>query len=287
MAEARIAIIGGSGLYEMEGLADVTSVRVETPFGDPSDALVLGTLEGVPVAFLPRHGVGHRITPTDLPSQANIYALKSLGVERIITVTACGSLKEGIAPLEIVIPDQIIDRTGGRANTFFGDGIVAHVAFDDPFCPDLSRWLHEAGSEVGAQVHRGGTFVVIEGPQFSTRAESAVHRSWGADIVGMTAVPEAKLAREAEICYAVLGNVSDYDVWREDYEPVTQEMVALNVHKTVATSKAILRAAIPRIAKTRPCVCATALEGAIATEPELIPKERREELRLLLGRYLS
>ncbi|MFQ5945400.1 MAG: S-methyl-5'-thioadenosine phosphorylase [Anaerolineae bacterium] len=287
MAEARIAIIGGSGLYEMEGLSDVTSVRVETPFGDPSDALVLGTLEDVPVAFLPRHGVGHRINPAELPSRANIYALKSLGVERIITVTACGSLKEGIAPQDIVIPDQIIHRTAGRPNTFFDRGIVAHVAFDEPFCPDLSAWLREAGDEVGAEVHLGGTFLVIEGPQFSTKAESAVHRRWGTDIVGMTAVPEAKLAREAEICYAALANVTDYDVWHEDVEPVTQEMVALNVQKNVAASKAILRAAIPRIAETRPCVCATALEGAIATDPALIPKKRREELALLLDRYLS
>ncbi len=286
MAEARIGIIGGSGLYEMEGLSDVTSIQVETPFGDPSDALVLGILEGVQVAFLPRHGVGHRITPMELPSQANIFALKSLGVERIITVTAVGSLKEGIAPLDIVIPDQIIDRTSGRPNTLFGDGIVVHVAFDEPFCPDLSRWLLEAGVEVGADVQGGGTFVVMEGPQFSTKAESAVHRSWGADIVGMTAVPEAKLAREAEMCYAALANVTDFDVWHETEEPVTQETVALNVQKNVAVSKAILRAAIPRIAETRPCVCATALEGAIATDPSLIPKKRREELRILLERYL-
>ena len=287
MADARIAIIGGTGLGGIDGLVDVESVEIETPYGAPSDAIVLGTLEGVRVAFLPRHGVGHRILPSELPSRANIYALKSLGVERIITVAACGSLKEEIAPLDIVIPEQIIDRTKGRQSTFFGEGIVAHIAFDEPFCPDLNRWLSEAGSAVGAKVHWGGTFVVIEGPQFSTMAESNIHRDWGADIVGMTAVPEAKLAREAEICYATLAAVADYDVWRTKKDRVTQETVTLNMEKILAVSKAILRDAIPRIAEIRPCYCATALENAVLTDLDAVPEKRREDLKLLLDRYWS
>lgn len=287
MADARIAIIGGTGLGEMDGLVDVESVAIETPYGPPSDAVVLGTLEGVRVAVLPRHGLGHRILPSELPSRANIYALKSLGVERIITVAACGSLKEGIAPLDFVIPEQIIDRTKGRPSTLFGEGIVAHIAFDEPFCPDVNRWLNEAGSAVGAKIHWGGTFVVIEGPQFSTIAESKIHRDWGADIVGMTVVPEAKLAREAEICYSTLAAVADYDVWHEEEEPVTQETVTLHMGKILATAKAILRDVIPRIAEARPCICATALENSVLTDPSAIPEKRREDLKLLLGRYWS
>ena len=287
MAKARIGVIGGSGLYELEGLTDIEEVRVQTPFGDPSDAIVIGTLEGVRVAFLPRHGRGHRITPTELPVRANIYALKSLGVERIIAVSACGSMKEEIAPLDIVIPDQLFDRTRLRPNTFFGDGLVVHVAFADPFCPDLSRWLHEAAQEVGARVHTGGTYVCIEGPQFSTKAESRIYRQWGVDIIGMTAIPEAKLAREAEICYGMIALVTDYDVWHETEEPVTAEMVVRNLLQNVETAKRVLKAAIPRIAEERTCECATALSVAIQTARDRIPAEVKERLALLVGKYLE
>ncbi|MDP2952445.1 MAG: S-methyl-5'-thioadenosine phosphorylase, partial [Chloroflexota bacterium] len=241
MAHARIGVIGGSGLYEMEGLADIEEARVKTPFGDPSDTIVVGTLEGTRVAFLPRHGRGHRISPTRLPARANIYALKSLGVEWVISVSAVGSLKEEIRPLDLVVPDQLIDRTRSRVNSFFEDGPVVHVGFADPFCPVLSRSLYEAAREAGARVHRGGTYVVMEGPLFSTRAESDLYRSWGASVIGMTALPEAKLAREAEICYATLACATDYDCWREGHESVTIEMVIANLTQNVATAKQILR----------------------------------------------
>ena len=221
MAEARIAIMGGSGLYEMEGLADVREVELDTPFGKPSDAIILGELEGVKVAFLPRHGRGHVISPTMLPFKANIYALKTLGVERIISISAVGSLKEELRPLDLVIPDQLIDRTRQRSSTFFDGDVVAHVTFADPFCPALSSLLYRSAKGSGAVAHLGGTYVVMEGPAFSTRAECAVYRSWGADIIGMTALPEAKLAREAEICYATMACITDYDCWRDASEVVT------------------------------------------------------------------
>jgi 5'-methylthioadenosine phosphorylase len=287
MAKARIGVIGGSGLYEIEGLADVEEVRVSTPFGDPSDTITIGTLAGERVAFLPRHGRGHRITPTELPVQANIYALKSLGVERIIAASACGSMKEEIAPLDIVIPDQLFDRTRLRPNTFFGNGLVVHVGFADPFCPDLSRWLYEAAVEVGARVHKGGTYVCIEGPQFSTKAESRIYRQWGVDIIGMTALPEAKLAREAEMCYGMIALVTDYDVWHETEEPVTAETVVQRMLHNVETAKQILKAAIPRVAEERECECATALSVAIQTARDLVLAEVREKLALLVSKYLE
>ncbi|MFQ6058847.1 MAG: S-methyl-5'-thioadenosine phosphorylase [Anaerolineae bacterium] len=287
MAKARIGVIGGSGLYELEGLTDIEEVRVQTPFGDPSDAIVIGTLEGERVAFLPRHGRGHRITPTELPVRANIYALKSLGVERLIAVSACGSMKEEIAPLDIVIPDQLFDRTRLRPNTFFGDGLVVHVAFADPFCPDLSEVLYQAAQKVGARVHKGGTYVCIEGPQFSTKAESRIYRQWGVDVIGMTAIPEAKLAREAEICYATIAMATDYDVWHETEEPVTAEMVVRNLLQNVETAKRILKAAIPLIPRQRDCECATALSVAIQTARDRIPAEVKERLALLVGKYLE
>ncbi len=287
MAEARVGIISGSGLFNIEEMTDMERVKLNTPFGEPSDVIVLGNLDGVKVAFLPRHGEGHRIGPSELPAKANIYALKYLGVERIISTSAVGSLKEEIEPLDIVIPDQLIDRTGGRSSTFFTDGIVAHVAFAEPFCPLLSQILFEVSKKVGAKLHRGGTYLVMEGPQFSTRAESQLYRSWGADVIGMTALPEAKLAREAEICYATLAFVTDYDCWRPAYECVTTEMIWTNIHKSIDTVKRILKLLISSIPQMRDCVCANALKNAVATETKYIAKEKRKELELIIGKYLS
>ncbi len=249
MQETKVGIIGGSGLYQLEGMTKVRKVRVKTPFGDPSDAFTLGHLEGVNVAFLPRHGVGHRIMPTELPSKANIYAFKSLGVEYIIAISTVGSLKEKIRPTDIVIPDQIIDRTTLRPNTFFGNGIVGHIAFADPYCPDLGDVLYDAAHKTGARVHDGGTCIVMEGPQFSTRAESELYRSWGADVILMTALPEAKLAREAEICYGMMAIVTDYDCWNEVSETVSAEMVISNLMKTLETAKKALKHAIVNLAR--------------------------------------
>jgi 5'-methylthioadenosine phosphorylase len=287
MPEARVGIIGGSGLYKMEGMTEVKGVKISTPFGEPSDTIILGNLEGVKVAFLPRHGEGHRISPSELPAKANIYALKSLGVERIISVSAVGSLKEEIEPLDVVIPDQLIDRTKGRGSTFFTDGIVGHVSLAEPFCPVLSRALFEATTEVGAKVHKGGTYLVMEGPQLSTKAESQLHRSWGADVIGMTALPEAKLAREAEICYATLAFVTDYDCWHPIYESVTVEMILTNLQKAVDTVKRILKLLLPSIPQARDCACASALKYAVVTETKYIPENKKKELGLLIGKYLG
>jgi len=287
MPEAKVGIIGGSGLYKMEGMTEVEEVKISTPFGEPSDAVILGNLEGVKVAFLPRHGEGHRISPSDLPAKANIYALKSLGVERIISVSAVGSLKEEIEPLDVVIPDQLIDRTRGRGSTFFTDGIVGHVSLAEPFCPVLSQALFEASTKVGAKVHKGGTYLVMEGPQLSTKAESQLYRSWGADVIGMTALPEAKLAREAEICYATLAFVTDYDCWHPVYESVTTEMILTNLQKAIDTVRRILKLLLPSISQKRDCACASALKYAIATEAKYIPKKKKRELGLLIGKYLG
>ena len=286
MPEVRLGVIGGSGLYQIEGLTDVEEVRVKTPFGDPSDAITLGTLEGERVAFLPRHGRGHRISPTEIPVRANIYALKSLGVERIISVSAVGSLKEKLPPLDLVIPDQLLDRTRSRVGSFFGGGVVVHVAFADPFCPALSRALYQACQGEGVGVHKGRTLVVIEGPLFSTRAESLLYRSWGADIIGMTALPEAKLAREAEICYATLASVTDYDCWHEGHASVNIEMVIANLKKNVERAKSVLRKLVTAVPGERDCACATALKDAIITDTKLIPAKRKQELALLIGKYL-
>ena len=286
MTEATLGFIGGSGLYDIEGLADRREVEVSTPFGDPSDIIVTGSLDGVPVAFLPRHGRGHRISPTEIPVRANIYALKSLGVERILSVSAVGSLKEELRPLNLVIPDQIIDRAKSRVSTFFGDGLVAHVGFADPFCANLRRNALDASHGL-TTVHDGGTYVVIEGPQFSTRAESALYRSWGADVIGMTALPEAKLAREAEICYATLAFVTDYDVWREAEEDVSVEMVVTNLMKNVDTARSIIRNIAARVSPVRKCGCGTALETAIITGRDLIPPQTRDRLALLVDKYLD
>jgi len=288
MPKARIAVIGGSGLYKMEGLTDIEEVKVRTPYGDPSDDVTIGTLSGQRVAFLPRHGRGHRILPSQVNSRANIWALKSLGVERIISVSACGSMREDFAPRHIVIPDQIFDRTlGARPNTFFGDGIVAHISFADPFCPDLSTWLYDVVKQVGGTVHKGGTFLTIEGPQFSTKGESRIYRQWGVDIIGMTAIPEAKLAREAEMCYATMAHVTDYDVWHETEEPVTVEMVIANLEANVGLAQKSIAALIPHIAAERHCACATALANAVITAPDRIPAQRKQELALLIGKYLK
>jgi len=289
MEQAVLGVIGGSGVDDMEALQDAKEVRVKTPFGDPSDALVVGTLSGVRVAFLPRHGRGHRITPSELNARANIYALKSLGVQYIVSISACGSMREDFAPRHIVIPDQIFDRTKARPSTFFGDGLVVHVSFDEPFCPVLSELLYQAVSKTGATVHKGGTFIVIEGPQFSTKAESRIYRQWGVDIIGMTALPEAKLAREAEICYATMAHVTDYDVWHETEEPVTVDMVIENLMANAAVAKQALVHLAPMIAqqKERKCKCASALSTAIITQRDRIPERIKKDLGLLIGKYLE
>lgn len=287
MVEARIGVIGGSGLYQIEGLSDIKQVKLTTPFGEPSDIITIGTLENVRVAFLPRHGQGHRISPSELPARANIYALKSLGVEHIISVSAVGSLEETIHPLDLVIPDQLIDRTKSRVNTFFGQGLVAHVGFADPFCPTLARILNETAKTAEANVHERGTCVVIEGPVFSTRAESFLYRSWGANIVGMTALPEAKLAREAEVCYATLAFVTDYDCWHHSEETVTVEMVIANLQKSAQMAKNIVKKAVAQIPERRQCQCATALKDAIITSPAHIPAYLKKDLALLIEKYVE
>jgi len=287
MPQVKIGIIGGSGLYKIEGMSDIEQLDIKTPFGKPSDAITLGNLEGVRIAFLPRHGKGHYISPTELPAKANIYALKSLGVERIISVATVGSLKEKIEPLDIVIPDQLIDRTFLRQDTFFGGGIVGHIPFAEPFCPVLSNILYESARKTGVRVHDGGTCIVMEGPQFSTRAESELYRSWGADIIFMTALPEAKLAREAEICYATIAIVTDYDCWKETVETVSAEMVIANLRRSTETAKKILSHAVTRVPHTRDCLCANALKNAIITSPELIPEQVKKDLALLIGNYIK
>jgi 5'-methylthioadenosine phosphorylase len=285
---ADIGIIGGSGLYAMEGFSDVREVAVETPFGPPSDHLLVGTLAGRRVAFLPRHARGHRLLPGELAFQANIFALKRLGVERILSVSAVGSLKEKYAPLHMVIPDQFVDRTTRRASTFFGRGLVAHVAFADPFCAGLSSLMAEACREAGATFHLGGTYLCIEGPQFSTRAESELYRSWGMDIIGMTNLQEAKLAREAEICYSTLAMITDYDCWHPEHDSVTAESIIANLGRNAATAKAVLRAAVRRLAPGSPreCECASALKHALVTPAELVPDKVKEELAPIIGKYM-
>ena len=255
MRGGAVGVIGGSGLYELEGLTNVRWRRVRTPFGDPSDEFCTGELEGRPVVFLPRHGRGHRLTPTELNFRANVWGLKSLGVERIVSVSAVGSMREDIRPLDLVIPGQFVDLTKRRVSSFFGEGIVAHVGMADPVCGQLSDVLDKAARATGSRVHRGGTYVCIEGPQFSTRAESRVYRSWGVDVIGMTNMPEAKLAREAELCYATLALATDYDVWHETHAAVSVEAVVANLLKNVATAKDVLRRVIPSIGAERTCEC--------------------------------
>ena len=285
MTEGAVGVIGGSGLYELEGLTNVRWRRVRTPFGDPSDEFCTGELEGRPVVFLARHGRGHRLTPTELNFRANVWGLKSLGVEWIVSVSAVGSMKEDIRPLDLVIPGQFIDLTKRRASSFFGEGIVAHVPMADPVCGPLGDVLDKAARATGSRVHRGGTYVCIEGPQFSTRAESRVYRSWGVDVIGMTNMPEAKLAREAELCYATLALATDYDVWHDTHAAVSVEAVVANLMKNVATAKDVLRRVIPAIGGARLCECPRLLENAVITSPPAFPHATRRRLDLLIGKY--
>lgn len=286
MSQAKIGVIGGSGLYNIDELTDVEEVNPYTPFGLPGHSITIGKLEGVKVAFLPRHGKGHRISPTEIPVRANIYALKSLGVEHIISINAVGSFKQEIKPGDLIIPDQLIDRTQSRVNTFFGEGIVVHIPFAEPFCPVLSQTLFDAAREAGASVHQGGTYVAMEGPAFSTRAESRLYRSWGADIIGMTALPEAKLAREAEICYAIIAGITDYDSWQEDSPPLVVKELLRILHRNVDAMKEIIKLAVTRLPRERSCGCATALKTAIITPLELVSEEQKEKLNLLIGKYI-
>ncbi len=287
MGTAELAVIGGSGLYQIEGLEDIEQVKVDTPFGDPSDAITIGTLEGKRIAFLPRHGMGHRISPSEIPVRANIYALKSLGVERIIAVNSCGSFKEEIKPGHLLIPDQIIDRTKGRPGTFFDGGIVAHVPLAEPFCGDLSEILYKSARDLGATVHKGGTFIVMEGPQFSTKAESFLHKSWGASIIGMTAMPEARLAREAEMCYGSIACITDHDCWHDTHEAVTIEMVLATMAKNIDHAKQIIKLAAGRIPSGRACDCAGALKYSIVTRPDRIPPQKKKDLDILISKYIK
>jgi 5'-methylthioadenosine phosphorylase len=287
MQQAKIGIIGGTGLYQIEGLTDVEEVDIETPFGKPSDSIILGKLEEVGVAFLPRHGRGHLISPGELPSRANIYALKSLGVEYIIAVCSAGSFKNEVGRGHLMIPDQVIDCTRGRVSTFFRDGIVAHIGFAEPFCLQLRQVLYQAARDAGATVHSSGTYVVMEGPAFSTRAESRLYKSWGADIIGMTVLPEAKLAREAEICYAVVACVTDFDSWREAGEVVSVKAILDVLHRNTDTAKQIIKLAVARIPEHRKCLCVNALENTIVTAPEAIPVETKKKLGLIIGKYIK
>lgn len=282
-----LAIIGGSGLYSMTGLTETTEHDINTPFGKPSSPIVTGMLEGKRVAFLARHGIGHTLTPGEVPYRANIYALKALGAERIISINACGSLREDYAPGQIVIPDQLFDNTKGRTRTFFGEGLVAHAGVADPFCTNTSMDLEKAVIETGAVVHHGGAFVIIEGPRFSTKAESNVFRSWGMSIVGMTAAPEAFLAREAELCYAVMAHVTDYDVWHISEAPVTVKMVIEVLNQNVAIAQAAIRNLVRRLPEKRSCQCENAMATSLITNPNVIPSETRKKLDLLIGKYLQ
>ncbi len=282
-----VGVMGGSGLYDIEGLTSVKEFSVETPFGAPSDVITVGTLGGIRVAFLSRHGRGHLLNPTTINYRANIYALKSLGVSRVISVSAVGSMKESIRPGDIVLPDQFIDLTKRRVSTFFDDGVVAHVAFGEPICAELAQALLVSGERVGATLHRGGTYVCMEGPQFSTKAESRLYRQWGVDVIGMTNMPEAKLAREAELCYATLALVTDYDCWHETEEAVTVEAVLGTLRRNVALAKRLLPVLMPSLAQPSGCSCQRALEHAILTDPARIPPAVRKKLAILIDRTLT
>jgi 5'-methylthioadenosine phosphorylase len=283
---AQIGIIGGSGLYDMAELSDREEVQVSTPFGDPSGPYVLATLGVTRVAFLARHGAGHRIMPTELNFRANIYGFKTLGVERILSASAVGSLKEEYPPQDIVIPDQFFDRTKSRVSTFFGDGIVAHVGFAHPICGEVARVAHEAAVAAGARAHLGGTYVCMEGPQFSTLAESTLYRSWGMDVIGMTNLQEAKLAREAEICYATIALVTDYDCWHPDHDSVTVEMIVANLVQNAKTAQRIIAEAVARMPAGRGCSCGSALATAIITSPDAIPARAKQDLAPIIGKYM-
>jgi 5'-methylthioadenosine phosphorylase len=287
MEQVQIGIIGGSGLYDMAEVTDRQEVIVPTPFGDPSGPYVIGTLRGKRVAFLSRHGSGHRLSPSELNFRANIFGMKRLGVEYILSASAVGSLKEEYKPLDIVIPDQFIDRTRGRVSTFFGRGLVAHIAFAHPFCKILSGVAHSSGKAANATIRMGGTYVCMEGPQFSTLAESKIYRSWGMDVIGMTNLQEAKLAREAEICYTTIALVTDYDCWHPDHDSVTVEMIVANLMQNAKTAQQIIAGAVDRLPFDRTCECATALKYALITRPEAIPESIARELAPLVGKYLQ
>ena len=287
MEQAEIGIIGGSGLYSMPGLSDTREVKVATPFGDPSDPYVIGTLEGRQVAFLTRHGKGHRILPGEINFRANIHGFKQLGVTRILSMSAVGSLKAEHRPLDFVIPDQFFDRTKARVSTFFGNGIVVHQSFADPVCPEVAKIFKQSCDKSGVTGKLGGTYVCMEGPQFSTKAESNVYRSWGADIIGMTNLQEAKLAREAEICYATCAMVTDYDCWHPDHDAVTLETVLGNLAKNAENAAKVVRAAVAALPRDRHCKCGSALANSINTDPKLIPAETRRKLALLIDKYLG
>jgi 5'-methylthioadenosine phosphorylase len=287
METIKIGIIGGSGLYDMPGLTDRKEIKIETPFGAPSDNFISGTLAGKRVAFLPRHGRGHRHTPSELNFRANIYAMKVLGVEQILSVSAVGSLKEEIAPLDIVLPNQFVDRTRGRISSFFGAGAVAHIAFADPICPDLLAQVHLSAQKAGISAKKGGTYLCMEGPAFSTRAESNLYRSWGMDIIGMTNLQEAKLAREAEICYVTIALVTDFDCWHESHETVSADMIINNLHRNCETAQLIIAQAVKDLSDSRRCQCGEALKYALITDKNLIPNETKEKLRCIIGKYLA
>ncbi len=286
---ARIGIIGGSGLYDMEGVKNKKMEKISTPFGEPSDEFMLGEFDGKEVAFLPRHNRSHSVLPTDLNYRANIYGMKKLGVERIVSISAVGSLRENLKPLDMVVPDQFVDRTNqARRSTFFGDGIVAHVSFADPVCRGLCDVVYNAGKKCGASIHKGGTYINMEGPPFSTRAESLLYKSWGMDIIGMTNMPEAKLAREAEICFATLAMVTDYDCWyTKDHEEVSVDMIINNMKKNVEMAKAIIRMIVSNIPEERKCECNSSLKHAIVTPKDMIPVETRKKLDIIVGKYLK
>jgi 5'-methylthioadenosine phosphorylase len=283
----QIGIIGGSGLYDMEELTDREEVRLSTPFGEPSGPYVTATLRGHRVAFLARHGAGHKISPSELNFRANIYGFKLLGVERIFSASAVGSFKEEYPPLDVVVPDQFFDRTKGRISTFFGNGIVVHVSFAHPVCPDLCRIAFESAQVVGARAHLGGAYVCIEGPQFSTMAESRLYKSWGMDVVGMTNLQEAKLAREAEICYTTIALVTDFDCWHPEHENVTVDMIVENLSRNAATAKQLISEAVERVPAERGCLCASALATAIITSPDAIPESAKRDLAPIIGKYVG
>ncbi len=287
MEKVTIGIIGGSGLYDMPGLTERTEVAVETPFGSPSDKLILGTLSGTRVAFLPRHGRGHRVMPSELNFRANIYAMKLLGVDRILSVSAVGSLKESLAPLDIVLPDQFLDRTRGRISTFFGNGLVAHIAFGDPVCPDLLDQVHRSAQKAGIPAKKGGVYVCMEGPAFSTKAESNLYRSWGMDIIGMTNLQEAKLAREAEICYVTIALVTDYDCWHETHETVSADLIIANLQKNCQAAQSIIAQTVKDFDFTRKCQCGEALKYSLITDRAAITDEAKKRLACIVGKYFQ
>ncbi len=287
MEKISIGIIGGSGLYDMEALTDRKEMDIDTPFGPPSDRLITGTLSGKKVVFLSRHGRGHRYMPSELNFRANIYAMKSIGVERILSVSAVGSLKKEVAPLDIVLPDQFMDRTRGRISTFFGEGLVAHIAFGDPICPDLLSQVHRAAKSIGIEAKKGGCYLCMEGAAFSTKAESNLYRSWGMDIIGMTNLQEAKLAREAEICYVTIALVTDYDCWHESHEAVSADMILDNLQKNSRAAQSILAQSVSELKPERDCTCGESLKYALITDRNLIDRDTKDRLRCIIGKYLE